>query len=185
MKKREFLPEHDSRFTNGTVQVYTGDGKGKTTAALGLALRAAGHGMRIYIGQFIKNDEYSEIRIIRERFPEITLEQYGRGCFIIREPEAEDIRAAQSGLEKLSSAMLSDKYDLVIADEINVAVKLGLLKTEDLITLCNNRPRHVELVLTGRGASAELIDAADLATCMQEVKHYYKAGIPARHGIEH
>lgn len=169
---------------SGFIQVYTGDGKGKTTAALGLAMRCIGSGGNIYIGQFIKQHDYSEVSIIRRRFPEITLEQYGRGCFITTAPAAEDVKLAQDGLNTLRKALISGKYRMVIADEINVAADLGLLQTTDLLALCHCRPKNVELVMTGRNAPAELISLADLVSDIREIKHYYQAGIPARKGIE-
>ncbi len=168
----------------GFVQVYTGDGKGKTTAALGLAMRCVGSGGNVYIGQFIKQHEYCEVLTVRQRFPEITLEQYGRGCFITNAPSAEDIELAHNGLDKLRQALLSENYRLVIADEINVAAELGLLQTADLLELCRCRPAGVELVMTGRNAPPELINSADLVSEIREIKHYYSAGVTARKGIE-
>jgi len=168
----------------GYVQVYTGDGKGKTTAALGLALRAAGAGLRVYIGQFIKNADYSELRILRRLADAITIEQYGLGCMLIHAPTAADIDAARRGLAAIDAALTAGTFDLVIADEINVACALGLLDERDLLGLMARRPPAVELVLTGRGAPAPVLDRADLVTEMRSVKHYYERGVPARRGIE-
>ena len=168
----------------GFVQVYTGDGKGKTTAALGLAIRAAGAGLRVYIGQLIKNAEYSELVILRRLADHITVEQFGRGCFLLTQPDREDIEAAQQGLKAITRAMESGHYDLVVADEINVAVPLGLLNEADLLHLIDRKPAEVELVLTGRGAPAGVLTRADLVTEMCSRKHYYDRGVEARKGIE-
>lgn len=168
----------------GYVQVYTGTGKGKTTAALGLALRALGAGLRVYLGQFIKKGNYCEIRILKNRFKEMTVRQYGRGCFIRGKPSPMDVRAAERGLSELRTAMLGGDYDLVIADELNPAVSIGLLDIEDLIRLIEDKPEHVELVITGRGAHQRLIRRADLVTDMRSLKHYLAKGVRARKGIE-
>ena len=168
----------------GFVQVYTGDGKGKTTAALGLALRAAGAGLRIYFGQFIKNADYSEIKALARFADCITVRQFGRGCFLLTEPAPEDRAAARRALEGLSEALTSGDYDLVIADEANVAVTLGLIEANDLVSLIDRRPEQVELVLTGRGAPDAVLARADLVTEMRCVRHYYDRGVLARQGIE-
>ena len=168
----------------GFVQVYTGDGKGKTTAALGLALRAAGAGLRVYFGQFIKNADYSEIKALARCADCITVRQFGRGCFLLTEPAPEDRAAARRALEGLSEALTSGDYDLVIADEANVAVALGLIEANDLVSLIDRRPEQVELVLTGRGAPDAVLARADLVTEMRCVRHYYDRGVLARQGIE-
>lgn len=168
----------------GYVQVYTGDGKGKTTAALGLAVRAAGAGLKVFIGQFIKSMTYSEIKAL-DRFEDlITIRQFGRGCFIRGNPTRADIDVAGQALEALAGALKSGRYDVVIADEANVAVGCHLISDNDLLDLIDARPAHVELVLTGRGAPQAVIDKADLVTEMKAVKHYYEKGIVAREGIE-
>ena len=168
----------------GFVQVYTGNGKGKTTAALGLALRAAGAGLRVYFGQFIKNADYSEIKALARFADCITVRQFGRGCFLLTEPAPEDRAAARRALEGLSEALTSGDYDLVIADEANVAVALGLIEANDLVSLIDRRPEQVELVLTGRGAPDAVLARADLVTEMRCVRHYYDRGVLARKGIE-
>lgn len=168
----------------GFVQVYTGDGKGKTTAALGLALRAVGAGLKVYIGQFIKNADYSEIKALQRWSDQITLAQYGRGCFLLTRPCQADIDAARQGLATLEQALTSAVYDLVIADEANVAVALQLLGEDDLLALIDRRPPQVELVLTGRGAPPRVLARADLVTEMRPLKHYYDQGVLARKGIE-
>jgi cob(I)alamin adenosyltransferase len=168
----------------GYVQVYTGDGKGKTTAALGLTLRAAGHGLRSYVGQFMKGQTYGELEALRDH-PLITIEQYGDARCIRREDvSAEDVARARRGLERAAEAMISGRYEIVVLDEINVALWFGLLSVEDVLALLDRRPKDVELVLTGRRAAAEVLDRADLVTEMKEVKHYYRSGLQAREGIE-
>lgn len=170
----------------GYVQIYTGDGKGKTTAALGLALRAAGAGLQVYIGQFIKEMEYGEIGMIRERLPEITVELYGnpKGCIIDRAPSAEDIASAKAGLSRAKEALCSGDYDVVILDELTIPVSLGLLDEADVLNLIREKPDTVELIITGRDATESMIEAADLVSDMQEVKHYYRQGVLSRRGIE-
>ena len=168
----------------GYVQVYTGKGKGKTTAALGLAVRACGAGLRVYIGQFIKKQRYNEIKALEAGFPNVEIEQYGRGCFIKGEPAPEDVRAAQDGLSRLREAVTGGKYDLVIADEINVATALKLLSVDTVLALVEAKPDNVELVMTGRDADQRLIDRCDLVTEMKSVKHYFDDGVDARPGIE-
>jgi cob(I)alamin adenosyltransferase len=168
----------------GYIQVYTGDGKGKTCAALGLVLRACGAKLRVYLAQFIKRGRTCEIRSLRTRFPEVTVRPCGRGCFIIGKPKPADIAAAQKGLKQLRRAMLSGRYDIVIADEANSAVAAGLLSVRDLLALMNEKPAGVELVITGRQAHRQVIRRADLVTEMREIKHYYHQGVRARPGIE-
>ena len=167
----------------GYVQVYTGNGKGKTTAMLGLALRAAGAGLQVYIGQFLKGTEYSEVKAIKTCLPNIEIEQYGEGSAIGR-VTPNDVRDSAIGMEKAMQAMLSGKYSIVALDEINMAVMLGLVSVEAVLDLINKKPRHVELVLTGRYAHSEIIAAADLVSEIRDVKHYYNAGVMARDGIE-
>ncbi len=168
----------------GYVQVYTGNGKGKTTAAIGLSVRAAGAGLKVYIAQFIKMGDYSEIKALKRFDGLITVEQFGLGRFIKGEPSAEDIEAAQKGLEKVRSVMASGEYNIVIMEEGNVAVTCGLFSMQDLIDIVDKKPDEMELVVTGRGAGRELIEKADLVTEMQEIKHYYEKGVQARKGIE-
>ena len=168
----------------GYVHIYTGDGKGKTTAALGLALRAAGAGLKVFFAQFLKSGTYSELKAL-ERFSDlIKVRQYGRGCFISGMPEKEDIEYAKKGLNEVKEIISSGKYDLVVLDEINIAVYFGLISLDELLEVIRQRPAHVELVLTGRRADPKLIEEADLVTEMKEIKHYYKKGVVARLGIE-
>lgn len=170
--------------SKGYVQVYTGDGKGKTTAALGLALRASGHGMHTYIGQFMKGQPYGELDALRDH-PHITIEQYGDvRCIRREEVTPKHVAQARQGLERAREAMLSGKYDIVVLDEVNVTVWFGLLDVEEVLAFLDEKPEPVEVVLTGRRAPQELIERADLVTEMREVKHYYEQGVLAREGIE-
>jgi cob(I)alamin adenosyltransferase len=172
------------RFSKGYVQVYTGDGKGKTTAALGLALRASGHGLRTYIGQFMKGQRYGELEALRDN-PYITLEQYGDVHHIYEgSVTTDDVARARRGLELAREAMRSGRYDIVVLDEVIVSIWFGLLETEDVLAFLDERPEEVEVVLTGRRAPQELIDRAHLVTEMRPVKHYYEQGVVARPGIE-
>lgn len=168
----------------GYVQVYTGNGKGKTTAAFGLALRAAGAGLRVFIGQFVKGMHYSELEAVKKFGDLVTVRQYGRRCFIRNAPEDEDIRLAGEGLAEIQSIVADGAYSVVILDEANIAVRFQLFSVDDLLELVESKPEHVELVFTGRDADARLIARADLVTEMREIKHYYTAGVQARTGIE-
>ncbi len=168
----------------GYTQVYTGNGKGKTTAAVGLAVRAAGAGLKVLIAQFIKMGEYSEIKALQRFSDLITVEQFGLGRFIKGKPAPEDIAAAQKGLARVKAAMASDEYNIIIMEEANVAAGLGLFPVEDLVEIVINKADDTELVITGRGASPRIIEKADLVTEMKEIKHYYRVGVRARVGIE-
>ena len=175
----------DSRKSRkGYTQVYTGNGKGKTTAAIGLAIRAAGAGLKVFIAQFIKMGEYSEIKALKRFSDLITVEQFGLGRFTNGLPKPEDIQAAQKGLERVKSVMATDDYNIIILEEANVAVKLGLFAVQDLLKIIINKPHDMELVITGRGASPRIIETADLVTEMKPIKHYFQKGVPARVGIE-
>ncbi len=170
----------------GYIHLYTGNGKGKTTAALGLALRAAGHGKKTYIGQFLKGQEYGELHAIQKHLPQITIAQFGRGSFVhVNEPpDPADIEKANKGLKECLKAMLSGKYDIIILDEINVAVHFHLIEEEEIHALLSKKPQNVELILTGRYAPHSFIEKADLVTEMKEIKHYFSKGVRARTGIE-
>jgi cob(I)alamin adenosyltransferase len=173
-------------FDRGYLQVYTGGGKGKTTAAIGLTVRALGAGMNVFFAQFIKGGRYSEIESLESISGggSFVCRQYGKGCFIMREPDEDDIAAARDGLADALREMRSGRYRLVVLDEANVAVKLGLLDESVLLDFVGERPELVELVVTGRGATDALMERADLVTEMREIKHYYHKGVRARRGIE-
>jgi cob(I)alamin adenosyltransferase len=172
------------KLNKGYVHIYTGDGKGKTTAALGLALRAAGAGMKVFIAHFLKGKTSSEFIPLAKLSDSITFAQYGRDCLIKDKPTEEDTALAQHGLAESRQAIMSGRYDLVILDEANVAVWFALLSVDDLLDLIKKKPEYVELVFTGRKADPKLIEAADLVTEMKEIKHYYTKGVLARYGIE-
>lgn len=171
------------KLKKGLVQIYTGSGKGKTTAALGLALRAAGAGLNVYILQFIKGKPYSELAALKN-IKNIKIEQCGRGCFIKNKPQKADIEAAVKGVLKAETNILSGIYDVVILDEANIALNLGLISVKDIRDMIRNKPHNVELVLTGRSCPRALLKEADLVTEMREIKHPYAKGITARRGIE-
>jgi cob(I)alamin adenosyltransferase len=170
----------------GQIQVYTGNGKGKTTAALGLALRAAGRELMVCMIQFMKGGgSYGEHLAAPRLAPYLTIVQTGREGWVNRDnPDPEDKRLAKEALEMADAALTGGRYDLVILDEINGAVSFGLIDVEDVLALMAKKPAAVELVLTGRNADDRVVAAADLVTEMREIKHYYRAGVPARIGIE-
>lgn len=167
----------------GYLHVYTGNGKGKTTAAFGLALRAAMAGKRVFVGQFVKSMCYHETEV-ESILPQIHTEQFGRGCFIGRNPEEADKKAARQGLDRCREALSGKEYDLVILDELNMALYFGLLTAGEVLEALHNRGGQVEAVVTGRYAPQELINAADLVTEMTEIKHYYQKGVESRDGID-
>jgi cob(I)alamin adenosyltransferase len=166
------------------VHVYTGEGKGKTTAALGLALRTIGAGHRAFVGQFVKGMEYSELHAAPLLGDRLRIEQLGRDCFIYREPDEEDRRLAREGLARMATVLRSGEFRLVVLDEANIAVHFGLFTVEELIEALRQRAPEVEAVVTGRRAHPALIEYADLVTEMREIKHYYSQGVVARRGIE-
>jgi len=170
----------------GLVQIYTGDGKGKTTAALGLAVRAAGRGMSIFMVQFLKGRHYGELETARRLSDRLKIVQSGLDAFVKKgEPTGEDLRLAGRGLELARQAVMSGKYDIVILDEVNVAVELGVLKAEEVLPLIDDRPPGVELVLTGRYAPQEFCSRADIITEMRNVRHCFDSGVQMREGIEY
>lgn len=170
----------------GYIQVYTGNGKGKTTAALGLALRAAGHGLKVRIIQFMKGwIDYGELNGVRMLGANVQIHQAGRDTFVNRKsPDAEDVRMARQGWELAKGIVLGKQADIVILDEINCAVDFGLVSEAEVLEVLRAKPHGMELVLTGRGAPAAFLEIADLVTEMREVKHYYEQGVDARVGIE-
>lgn len=168
----------------GYIHIYTGNGKGKTTAALGLTLRGVGAGKSVFFAQFAKGQIYSEIKILQQNIPNVEVRQYGLDCFIYREPSQADIDAARKGLEEVLKIIKSDKYDIVVLDEANIALFYKMFSADELITVLKQKPERTEIIITGRYAPQELIDLADLVTEMKEIKHYYQQGILARVGIE-
>jgi cob(I)alamin adenosyltransferase len=174
------------KLEKGLVQVYTGNGKGKSSAAFGLALRAIGRGLKVYIIQFIKGGfDYGELYLV-DKLPNLTLRAFGRGKFVTaKPPEKEDIELAEEAFQLAKEVVESGKYDIVILDEINVALNLKLISLEKVLELIKRKPKHVELVLTGRFAPSQIIENADLVTEMKEVKHPFNRGYEARKGIEY
>ncbi|MDI6801500.1 MAG: cob(I)yrinic acid a,c-diamide adenosyltransferase [Thermodesulfovibrionales bacterium] len=169
----------------GYVQVYTGNSKGKTTAALGLALRAAGAGLKVFFAQFIKKRLCSEHKALARFSDLITIRQFGTGFIRGGAPSQDALSAAQKGLKAVKKAVMSGNYDVVILDEINIAIHSRLINPDEVIEIINNKPLKTEIVLTGRYADENIIERADLVTEMKEIKHYYKKGVKARKGIEH
>lgn len=167
----------------GYIHVYTGNGKGKTTAAFGVALRSLLNDKKVYVGQFIKGMKYSETAI-ENYFDTIKIEQFGDGCFINRKPSEEDKIMAENGLSKIKSILTSSEYDLVILDELTIALYFKLISLKDVIDILKSKREEVEVIITGRFCPQELIDLADLVTDMTEVKHYYTQGVLSRKGID-
>jgi len=174
------------RLEKGLVQVYTGDGKGKTSAAFGLALRAVGRGLKVYIIQFIKGGfDYGELYIV-EKIPNLKLATFGRGRFVTEiPPSEEDSKLVREAFALAKKVVKSGEYDVVVLDEVNVALNLKMIGVNEVIDLIKSKPKHVELILTGRYAPVQIIDAADLVTEMREIKHPYMQGVPPRKGIEY
>jgi cob(I)alamin adenosyltransferase len=170
----------------GLVQVYTGEGKGKTSAAFGLALRAVGRGLQVFVIQFIKGGfDYGELYVVK-RLPNLELKAFGQGKFVTQVPAGEkDVELAKEALTLAKRVVESGEYDVVILDEVNVAIHLGLLSVEEVVNLVKVKPKHVELVFTGRYAPKEIVEVADLVTEMREIKHPYAKGVKPRKGIEY
>ena len=174
------------KFQKVYVHVYTGNGKGKTTAALGQAVRAAGAGLKTFILQFMKEYPYSEIISLKELNNWITVEQYGKDDFVYKGklPSEEDLAIAVRALKRAEDIMLAKEFDIIILDEILVAVYFKLFSKDDVSNLINIKPENIELILTGRYCPDKILDAADLVTEMKNIKHYYQEGVVARKGIE-
>lgn len=171
-------------YKKGYIHVYTGDGKGKSTAAFTVALRTIGAGGSVYIAQFVKDMKYSDVIAMEQFLPNVQIKQYGNGCFIFDKPKQIDIEMAKSGLNEVAEIIKSGEYDLVILDEANIAIHFDLFSAEDLIAALKEKTEHTEIIITGRYAKQELIDFADLVTEMKEVKHYYTQGVLSRKGID-
>ncbi|KKM12863.1 cobinamide adenolsyltransferase [Clostridiales bacterium PH28_bin88] len=171
----------------GLIQVYTGNGKGKTTAAIGQAVRALGHGYKVFMLQFMKGSKnYGELRAAEKFLPGLTIVQSGRHEFVDKQnPEPVDVRMAREGLALAQEAIMSDKYDMVILDEINVALDFGLIPLDEVLALLNAKPSHIDLILTGRYAPEAIMRLADLISEIREGKHHYRDGVQAREGIEY
>ena len=168
----------------GYIQIYTGNGKGKTTAAIGLAVRAAGHNKHCFIGQFMKGRDYGELKTLRN-IPQIEIEQFGISKCITKEEVSEEYKEkSKKALKKCESKMLSGKYEIIVLDEINVSVWFGLIEEKNILDFIEKKPENVELILTGRYAPESIIEKADLVTEMKNIKHYYDKGVNARDGIE-
>jgi cob(I)alamin adenosyltransferase len=174
------------KLDKGYIQIYTGKGKGKTTAAIGQAVRASGFGLRSYIVQFMKEFPYNEHKSLKYLSERITVEQFAGDEFVYKKepPGKKEIDKAHRGLAAAKAKMLSGKYDLIILDEVCVSICFGLFSDEEILTFMKQKPENVELILTGRYCPDKLIDKADLVTEMKEIKHYYQEGIKARRGIE-
>ena len=175
-----------NKFDKGYIQIYTGNGKGKSTAAIGQAVRAAGFGLKTYIIQFMKEFPYSELNSLKHLSEWITIEQFGGDKFVYKKepPDKIEIDKAHRGLAIAKNKMLSRKYDLIILDEVCVAIYFGLFSDEEILTFIKQKPENIELILTGRYCPDKLIEKADLVTEMNEVKHYYQDGVTSRRGIE-
>jgi len=177
----------EEKLEKGMIHVYTGNGKGKTTASLGLALRAIGHGYRVYMIQFMKGDiEYGELTSSKKLLaPYLTIKQMGRADFVNKEnPEKIDIDWAKKAFKLSQEVIINGEYDIVIMDEINVAIDFRLVELDDLLKLMDDKPENVELVLTGRYAKSEVMKRANLVTEMLDIKHYYAEGVESREGID-
>jgi cob(I)alamin adenosyltransferase len=169
----------------GLVQIYTGEGKGKTTAALGLALRACGHGLKVFLAQFVKGRDYGELASLKRFADLVQVRQYGRKGFIHGQPAAEDFELARKGWQEVQEVAARGGYDLLILDEIGIALFYRMLDVEEVRKFVLGKPVGLELVLTGRRIPEDLFELADLVTEMREIKHYYARGIEARKGIEY
>jgi cob(I)alamin adenosyltransferase len=181
----DLLKETLSKYNRGLVFVYTGNGKGKTTAAMGHALRAAGHGLKVLVIQFMKGKKYGEVIAAEKYLPGITIIQSGLDSFVMRKnPAPVDIDLAQQGLNVAKKALSSSEYDLVILDEINVAMDFDLISIDDVVALIKSKAPAIDLILTGRYAPPEIVELADTVSDIQEIKHHYAKGIKERAGIE-
>lgn len=175
-----------NKLQQGFVQIYTGNGKGKSTAAIGQAVRAAGFGLKSYIAQFMKEYPYNELISLKHLSEWIAIEQFAGDDFVYKKelPGEEELGKARNGMLAAKEKMLSSDYDLIILDEVIVAMYFKLIQLKDVIEFIKLKPDNVELILTGRYCPEELIEFADLVTEMKEVKHYYQKGVLTRKGIE-
>ena len=171
-------------FEIGYIQVYTGNGKGKTTAAIGVTMRAAASKMKVFFGQFMKNTFSSEHIVFSAYSQYITFEQFGAGGFIRGKPSTEDYEKAAAGWQRCKTVLQSGDYDLTVLDELNTALKFGLLPVSEVVDCLCRKSKQMEVIITGRYAPEEIINIADLVTEVKEVKHYFTQGVGARKGIE-
>lgn len=170
----------------GLVIVITGNGKGKTTSAFGQALRAIGQGYKVFVLQFMKGRDYGEYLAAKKYLPRLTIRRAGLDSFVMRDnPAPEDIELARQGFEQVKAAVASDKYDMIILDEINVAVDFQLIPLDEVVALIQNKPPALDLILTGRYAAKKILKLADTVSEVKEIKHHYAAGIKDRAGIEY
>lgn len=181
----DHIEKETKKHDRGLVMVLTGDGKGKTTSALGQALRAVGHGFKVYMIQFMKGRKYGEVIAAEKYLPCLTVEQFGLDSFVMRDnPAPVDIELGQEGLERAQEIIASDAYDMVILDEINVALDFKLVSLDEVLKLIKNKPVRLNLILTGRYAPPEIVEIADMVSEVKEIKHHYASGIKDRPGIE-
>lgn len=173
------------KLDKGYIHIYTGNGKGKTSAALGIAIRATGAGLKTYFAQMMKSYIYSELLMLKN-ISEIKLVQFCDDKFVIekRKPNNSELKEAKFAMKKIKEAMQSGAYDLIVMDEAIVSVYFGLITNDDLLEIINAKPHNTELILTGRYADEEIIERADIVTEMQEIKHYYTKGVLSRKGID-
>ncbi|MBD3226437.1 MAG: cob(I)yrinic acid a,c-diamide adenosyltransferase [Caldithrix sp.] len=174
------------KLKQGYIQVYTGNGKGKTTAALGQSLRAVGNGLRVLFVQFMKDFPYGEVNMLQQLAPHLELKRYGNDRFVFKRqpPGAELKKQMHDGLTETCAAMQSQQYDMVVLDEVLVSIYFTVLEESAVLDCIGRKPDRVELILTGRYAPDKIIKIADLVTNMEEIKHYYSKGVKARQGIE-
>jgi cob(I)alamin adenosyltransferase len=181
-KVEEIVAKHEK----GLVMVLTGNGKGKTTSALGQAIRAIGHGFKVSMIQFMKGRKYGEIIATEQYLPDFKVENYGLDSFVMKDnPAPVDIELAQKGLERARELIMSEGYDMIILDEINVALDFKLISLEETLEIIKNKPPKLNLILTGRNVPPEIIEIADMVSEVKEIKHHYAAGIKDRAGIEY
>ena len=174
-----------SKLKEGIIQIYAGNGKGKTTAAFGLAIRALGRGLQVCFIQFLKGDELCDgASIFLKNAKNLRFASYGTGKFIVTEPTEADHLEAKKAFMHAKEAILNNKYDLVILDELTLAVKLSLIKLEDILSLLESKPKNIEVVITGRDPDPKLVEKADLVTEIKKIKHPFDDGLQAREGIE-
>lgn len=179
------IEETMAKYSKGLVFVFTGNGKGKTTAAMGQALRAVGHGLKVLVIQFMKGKKYGEVLAVEKYLPDITIYRCGLDSFVMRgNPAPIDVELAVQGLNIAKKELSSGEYNMVILDEINVALDFKLLSIDDVVDMIKNKPPSVDMILTGRYAPPEIIAVADTVSEIQEIKHHYSAGVKERAGIE-